>query len=481
MSKIKMRCTTCGKWFQSANAKEVTCPDCVQKARKEKLAAKTASSKTPGQAAQGTANLSRPSPPPPPKPKPAPGSTSHWFDKVEDIKVGEPEQPQRPKLPPSPAPRDTRGGPERFGNRGPGGYRDERGPGIYHEGVNRGPASYRPSGPSIAGGIGQRPRQPMEGGLGRGPRPGAPGEPRSDGRKGGRPAGAKGPKPATPTRPKREKIPPPAAFVPTPEQIAQVEARYVELAVPAEFDGIRTQISKELSIPKKAIKKIVKDLRDRQDIPSWWEIQSYKGDAEELEKIKAAYEPYLPLPPVGVHKTIAEQLELKPGVIYQAIKAIRLEMNLPQYNDPALHGLELAPKKKKEQSAVQEAEPAASQEEQAGVTSSTATTADESTPVATAADTPAEPAVAQEAEPTASQEEQAEVTSSTATTAGETSPAEPVATQEAEPTASQEEQVGITSSTATTTDEATPVATAVDTPAEPVAVTTAVDSNDPQE
>src|SRR5260221_4432145 len=189
MNKIKLRCTNGGKWFQSANAKEVTCPDCVQKARKEKLAAKTASSKTPGQTAQGTANLSRPSPPPPPKPKPAPGSTSHWFDKVEDIKVGEPEQPQRPKLPPSPAPRDTRGGPERPGNRGPGGYRDERGPGgyrdergpgIYREGVNRGPAGYRPSGPSIAGGIGQRPRQPMEGGLGRGPRPGAPGEPRLD-------------------------------------------------------------------------------------------------------------------------------------------------------------------------------------------------------------------------------------------------------------------------------------------------------------
>src|SRR5260370_1199187 len=321
MSKIKMRCTTCGKWFQSANAKEVTCPDCVQKARKEKLAAKTASSKTPGQTAQGTANLSRPSPPPPPKPKPAPGSTSHWFDKVEDIKVGEPEQPQRPKLPPSPAPRDTRGGPERPGNRGPGGYRDERGPGRY--------------------------------------------------------------------RAER---------------------------------GIRTQISKELSIPKKAIKKSVKDLRDRQDIPSWWEIQSYKGDAEELEKIKAAYEPYLPLPPVGVHKTIAEQLELKPGVIYQAIKAIRLEMNLPQYNDPALHSLELAPKKKKEQSAVQEAEPVEaatqaagpthSQEEQAEVTSATAPTPGETSPATTAADTPADAgeAATPEAEATTSQADQAQGT-----------------------------------------------------------------------
>ncbi|HKF39138.1 MAG TPA: hypothetical protein VKB35_19740, partial [Ktedonobacteraceae bacterium] len=220
----------------------------------------------------------------------------------------------------------------------------------------------------------------------RGPRPGASGEPRSDGRKGGKPAKAKGSKPAAPPRPKREKIPPPAPFMPAPEQIAQVEARYIELAVPAEFDGIRTQIAQELSIPKKAVKKIVKDLRDRQDIPSWWEIQSYKGDAEELEKIKTAYEPYLPLPPVGVHKTIAEQLEIKPGVIYQAIKAIRLEMNLPQYNDPTLHGLELAPKKKKEQSAAQEAEPAASQEEHAEVTGSAATTAGETTP--------AEPAVA---------------------------------------------------------------------------------------
>jgi hypothetical protein len=76
-------------------------------------------------------------------------------------------------------------------------------------------------------------------------------------------------------------------------------------------------------------------------------MQTYKGDSEELAKIKAAYEPYLPLPPVGVHKTIADELGLKPSTVYQAIKAIRLEMNLPQYNDPALHGLELQPKKKK--------------------------------------------------------------------------------------------------------------------------------------
>ena len=233
MSKIKMRCTSCGKWFQSANAKEVTCPDCVQKARKEKLAAKATQQTTTSKPGQGGISSSKPLPPPP-KAKEATSGTSHWIDTVEDVKVSQPEQ----------------------------------------------------------------------------------------------------------SKPKREKIPPPAPFTPTPEQIAQVEARYLELAVPTEFDGIRTQIVQELGIPKKAVKKIVKDFRDRQSIPSWWELQTYKGSSEEMEKIRAAYEPYLPLPPIGVHKTIAEELTLNPGDVYQAIKAIRLERNLPQYNDPSLHGQE---------------------------------------------------------------------------------------------------------------------------------------------
>ena len=409
MSKIKMRCTTCGKWFQSANAKEVTCPDCVQKARKEKLAAKTGSPssiKTTGQVAQGTVSPSRPSPPPPPKSKPVSSGTSHWIDSVNDIKVSEPEQPQRSKLPSSPTPRDTRSGsgPDQFGSRGPGAYREggSRGPGTYRESGtsgyrdDHGSGGYRQGGPAVSGSIGQRPRQPMEGGFGRGPRPGVGGEPRPDrfhpdGKKGGKPTKAKVPKPPTPSKPKREKIPPPTPFTPTAEQIAQVEARYMELAVPTEFDGIRTQIAKEIAIPKKAVKKIIKDLRDRQGIPSWWEVQTYKGDSEELAKIKAAYEPYLPLPPVGVHKTIAEELSLKPGEVYQAIKAIRLEMDLPQYNDPALHGLEKTSREKK-QLTTSEEEVKESREEKAETSALEPETPGETTEVKEpAAETPADP------------------------------------------------------------------------------------------
>jgi hypothetical protein len=325
-----MRCTTCGKWFQSANAKEVTCPDCLQKARKEKLAAKaTQQSSTPR---PGQASSSKPIPPPPPKPKEAIRGTSHWIDAVEDIKVSRPEQPKS-KISSPPIPKDMKSGTttERPGNRGPGSSR---------EGSLRGPGTYRSDGPGISGGSGQRPRQPMTGGFGRDPQQGFGSDRRSDGKKGGKPTKAKAPKPPTPPKPKREKIPPPAPFTPTPEQIAQVETRYLELAVPTEFDGIRTQIAQELGIPKKAVKKIVKDLRERQGVPSWWELQTYKGSSEELEKIREVYIPYLPLPPIGVHKTFAEELSLNPGDVYQAIKAIRLDMNLPQYNDPTLHGLE---------------------------------------------------------------------------------------------------------------------------------------------
>ncbi len=378
MSKTKMRCSTCGKWFQSANAKEVTCPDCTQKARKEKLALKNAppASNKPG----GTTDQAhRPAVPPPPKPKPVQSGTAHWLDTLQDVKIGEPDQPPvRPKLPTPSAPRDDRGGPD--GHRPPAGptaYREGsertsngnqeggyRSPGSYREDRERGPGGYRVGGGSGLPGstFGQKPRQPMEGGPARGPRPDRPRPtgPREGG-PGGKPRGKGKPgvhKPVTPPKPKREKIPPPQPFVPTPEQVTQVEERYIELSTPTEFDGIRTRIAQELGIPKKAVKKIVKELRDRQDIPSWWELQTYKGSAEELESIKKAYLPLLPVPSVGVHKEIADQLDLKAGVVYQAIKAIRLEMNLPQYNDPTLHGPDfvLHPKKKRREQTEQSAE-----------------------------------------------------------------------------------------------------------------------------
>ncbi len=278
----------------------------------------------------------------PAKPRSSQSGTNQWLDKLSDVRVSQSdESSQRSKSSP-PIRRDNDRRPNNYrpegNNNNAGNYRGNEG--------SYGPAAYRiDKNNSLSPSIGQRPQPLRPQGNSSGPqKPWQKNDRQGPNSRGygqqGAPKDRPKNKPARQSQPpkaKREKTPPPTPFVPTQEQIQQVEERYITLAQPAEFDGIRTQIAQELSIPKKAVKKIIKDLRSRQQIPSWWEIQTYKGSSEELEKIKAAYEPYLPIPPVGVHKLIGASLDIKPTTIYQAIKTIRAELNLPQYNDPTMH------------------------------------------------------------------------------------------------------------------------------------------------
>jgi hypothetical protein len=112
----------------------------------------------------------------------------------------------------------------------------------------------------------------------------------------------------------------------------QIEERYLALANPVEFDGIRTQIATELHAPKPLVRAVVRALRQRRGMPSWWELQGFAGSSMDLERIRAAYTPYLPVPPVGVHRQIAESLGFEPRMVYRGIRKIRAQMGLPQYN-----------------------------------------------------------------------------------------------------------------------------------------------------
>ena len=138
----------------------------------------------------------------------------------------------------------------------------------------------------------------------------------------------------------------------TDELRARIEARYLELANPVEFDGIRTQIATELGLPKALIKMAVRDLRARLQLPSWWELQTYRGTDNELGGIRALYVPHLPVPPIGIHRTIAEELHLDPLVVYRAIRRIRAEMRLPRYNPVDAHQSETQGKEPSQQQPV---------------------------------------------------------------------------------------------------------------------------------
>jgi hypothetical protein len=122
------------------------------------------------------------------------------------------------------------------------------------------------------------------------------------------------------------------SFALTSETRQKIEERYLALANPVEFDGIRTQIAAELGIPKPAVRQVVREVRRRRSMPSWWEAQGFSGSLADLERIKAAYTPYLPLPPIGVHREIAESLGLEPRTVYRGIRKIRAQLGLPQYN-----------------------------------------------------------------------------------------------------------------------------------------------------
>lgn len=155
------------------------------------------------------------------------------------------------------------------------------------------------------------------------PAPTASRAPRAHGAEGARPA--KSPKRA-PSLPEL-----------TEEMRARIEERYLELANPVEYDGIRTQISAELNVPKVLIKQAVRDLRVRLQLPSWWELQSYRGTDRELDRVRDLYVPYLPVPPIGVHRQIAEQLGLDSLAVYRAIRRIRAELRLPRFNPIEAH------------------------------------------------------------------------------------------------------------------------------------------------
>jgi len=116
------------------------------------------------------------------------------------------------------------------------------------------------------------------------------------------------------------------------DQIAAIEKRYLELASPQEFDGIRQQVATELSLPKGAVRRVVRDLRARLGLPSWWEVQQRPLSVEQITAVQDRYVPLLPLPPVGVHKQIAAELGLSNLQVYRAIGQVREQLRLPQYN-----------------------------------------------------------------------------------------------------------------------------------------------------
>lgn len=274
MSKVKMRCARCSKSFKSSDARQTLCPDCLAK---ERLARARGATPQAGKA------------PPPRLATPAP------------IIVQAP-------------PPDT---------------------GAFGSVARRADEEQRQHGHGVAS-------HPAQTGVGNAHSAAASQERHAAAER--KPAGAStGSATKAPAMPKqRTPKPPKEQTPPTPHELTddereRVEQLYLQLAQPREFDGIRTRIAAELGLPKSLVRKAVLTLRETKGLPSWWELQAFPGTAADLERVRVAYTPLLPVPPVGVHKQIAEQLGLESHAVYTGIRQIRAQMGLPQFNPPEQH------------------------------------------------------------------------------------------------------------------------------------------------
>lgn len=291
--KVKMRCARCGKSFKSSGAKQTLCPDCEVKARNERAASKVAAPKVASPVATQAPKIVGPG-----ASILVPGLVSPEVSVPQESGPFGRRQQERGAAGPA---TETR---ERVG----AGPHAPHPPHAGH-GAPAAPAGTQRSGPGAQSGH-EKSRPP-------------------------RPEGQR-PQPKAQKEPKQPRPPTPPMEL-SDEQRQKVEQRYLELANPVEFDGIRTQIAGELGVPKALVKKTVQELRGRMQLPSWWELQSYTGGNSDLERIRRAYVPLLPVPEIGVHKKIAADLGLETTVVYQGIKRIRAEMRLPRYNPPELH------------------------------------------------------------------------------------------------------------------------------------------------
>lgn len=287
--KAKMRCARCGKNFRQSNAKQVLCLDCEAKERQARAASKAVVT-------------TRPAAAPVQQPKiVGPGAGIL----VPGLVSAAPDPTSAAALPSqSRSSHEMRATPASYG----------AAPSSSHAPAVIAAPHAPSSGPNAAGAKAGQPKKH---------------ERRATGETAARAPHV--PRPAKPARPAS------APFELTDELRAKIEARYTELAQPVEFDGIRTQIAAELAVPKAVVKKAVLELRARVHMPSWWELQAYTGTPTDLERIRQAYTPHLPLPDVGVHKQIADALNLPPLVVYHGIRRVRAELRLPQFNAPELH------------------------------------------------------------------------------------------------------------------------------------------------
>ncbi len=118
-----------------------------------------------------------------------------------------------------------------------------------------------------------------------------------------------------------------------PELLAEIEKRY-RACLPLPNPDFHTVVGEELNMDPMKVFFGVNLIRQKMNLPK---VDLPKHplavSSDQLQAIQMLYEPYLPTPPIGIHKIVAKQLRIDEWRVHVAIKLIRKSRNLPQWNE----------------------------------------------------------------------------------------------------------------------------------------------------
>lgn len=125
----------------------------------------------------------------------------------------------------------------------------------------------------------------------------------------------------------------PKKLLVTKEQLVQIEQMYKQ-ALPLPNPDIHEVIGQQIALAPSKVFFGINLVREKMKLPRLeYPKRKLAVSPEQLMAIETLYEPYLPLPPIGIHKIISKQLRLDEWRVHVAIGLIRKNRNLARWNE----------------------------------------------------------------------------------------------------------------------------------------------------
>lgn len=115
--------------------------------------------------------------------------------------------------------------------------------------------------------------------------------------------------------------------------LVEIEKRY-RTALPLPNPDIHEVIAKELELEPSKVFFGINLVRMKMKLPKLeYPKRKLAVTPDQLQAIELLYEPYLPTPPIGIHKIISKQLRMDEWRVHVAIGLIRKAKEMPRWNE----------------------------------------------------------------------------------------------------------------------------------------------------